>query len=457
LEAFYSKDELLRLYLNRVYLGAGKYGFEDASRFYFDKSARNLTLGEAATLVAMLPAPNRYNPVQDYDTAVQLRNRVIDRLAASGKISQTEAARARRSRIDVSPKARQALSNTIAPYFYSYVFQELEQLLGEELAREGNFIVETALDLKLQAQAEQALRTAASNDGSRYHFSQAALATLDSRNGAILALVGGTDYRQSQFNRATQAQRQPGSTFKVFAYAAALERGISPGRAYSCAAFYWRGQAFKPCQRSSGSVDMYRGLAQSENAIALRVAQDVGLERVVNLAQRLGIRSRLNAVPGLALGQSEVNLLEMAGAYATFANQGIWNRPQAIRRILDGSDCQDANKLQTCREIYSVEKDKSAHQRVISPGVAQTMTALLRGVVQQGTGRAASLGLGEAGKTGTTDNNVDLWFIGFVPSRHLTAGVWLGNDNNSPTQGSSSQAAALWGKYMKAALAGRSE
>lgn len=457
LEAFYSKDELLRLYLNRVYLGTGKYGFEDASRFYFEKSARDLTLAEAATLVAMLPAPNSYNPVQDYDTAVQLRNRVINRMAAAGKISEAEAARARRSRIEVSPKARQALSKTIAPYFYSYVFQELERLLGEELAQEGNFIVETDLDLKLQAQAEQALRHAISNEGSRYRFSQAAIATLDSRTGAILALVGGTDYRQSQFNRATQAQRQPGSTFKVFVYAAALERGISPSKAYSCARLYWRGQAFKSCQRSSGSADMYWGLAQSENVIALRVARDVGLNRVVDLAQRLGIRSRLNPVPGLALGQSEVNLLEITGAYAAFANQGIWNRPQAIRRILDGSDCQDADKFQTCREIYSFEKDKSARQRVISAATAQTMTALLRGVVRQGTGRAASLGLGEAGKTGTTDSNVDLWFIGYLPSRHLTAGVWLGNDNNSPTQGSSAQAASLWGKYLKATSQGRAK
>ena len=167
----------------------------------------DLTLPEAATLVGMLPAPNRYNPVQDYDTAVQFRNRVIDRMAAAGQISSEEAARARRSRIEVSPKARQALSQIIAPYFYSYVFQELEELLGKELAQEGNFIVQTSLDLNLQSQAEQALRQAASSDGSHYHFSQGAIATLDSRTGAIVALVGGTDYRQSQYNRAVQAQQ----------------------------------------------------------------------------------------------------------------------------------------------------------------------------------------------------------------------------------------------------------
>ena len=452
LEAVYSKDELLRVYLNRIYLGVGNYGFEDGAQFYFDKSARDLTLSEAATLVALLPAPNLYNPVQDYKTAVQLRNRVINRMAALGLVKAEEAARARRSRIEISPQARKALSSTLAPYFYSFVFQELRQLLGEELAREGNFIVETGLDLSLQRKAEKALGEAVNREGASYRFSQGAILTLDSRSGEILALVGGVDYQQSQFNRATQAQRQPGSTFKVFAYAAALERGISPSQTYSCESLNWRGQVFKPCERSKGAVDMYRGLAQSENGIALRVAREVGLERVVAMARRLGIESPLNPVPGLVLGQSEVNLLEITGGYATFANGGVWNRPHAIKRILDGGDCQDLNNLQTCREIYSSEADGTARQRVISPEVARTMTVLLQGVVQGGTGKPASLGGGEAGKTGTTDRNLDLWFIGYVGSRHLITGVWLGNDDNSPTQGSSAQAAALWGRYMRAAI-----
>ncbi|MGH2413177.1 MAG: transglycosylase domain-containing protein, partial [Microcystaceae cyanobacterium] len=449
LEAVYSKEELLTTYLNRVYLGVGNYGFEDAAQFYFDKSAQNLTLSEAATLVAMLPAPNQYNPVQDYDTAVQLRNRVITRMEALDMINQEEASRARRSRIEVSPKARKALSSTIAPYFYAYVLNELQSLLGEELAKEGNFIVETALDPKIQGKAEQSLKNTVSNAGSQSRFSQGAIVTLNIHTGEILALTGGVNYAKSNFNRATQAKRQPGSTFKVFTYAAALDKGISPGKVYSCAGVSWQGQTFKPCERSSGAVDMYRGLAQSENAIALRVAQDVGLNEVVDMARRLGIKSELNPVPGLVLGQSEVSVLEMTGAYATFANNGIWNRPHAINRILDGGDCQDYKKPQTCREIYAFGKDGNATQQAISAGVADTMTSLLQGVVQNGTGRAANIGLGEAGKTGTTNDAVDLWFIGYIPRRELVTGIWLGNDNNSPTRGSSSQAAALWGKYMK--------
>ena len=449
LEAFYSKDELLKTYLNRVYLGVGSFGFEDAAQFYFDKSATDLDISEAATLVAILPAPNSYNPVQDYETAVKLRNRVISRMGKLGMINEQEAARARRSRIQVSPKARQALSNTIAPYFYSHVFKELRFLLGEDVAGEGNFIVETSLNLEIQKQAELSLRNTVTNDGSRLGFSQGAIVTLNSRNGEVLALVGGTNYIQSQFNRAIQAQRQPGSTFKVFAYAAALEQGISPGKVYSCNALTWRGQRYKPCERSSGSIDMHRGLAQSENSVALRIAQDAGLDRVVEMAQRLGINSQLKSVPGLVLGQSEVNVLEITGAYTTFANGGIWNRPHTIKRILDSSDCSDYKNPRTCREIYSFEKDGNARKRVISTQVARTMTSLMREVVQSGTGRAAYIGLGEAGKTGTTNKNIDLWFIGYIPNRQLITGIWLGNDNNAPTSGSSSQAAALWSRYMR--------
>ena len=197
---------------------------------------------------------------------------------------------------------------------------------------------------------------------------------------------------------------------------------------------------------------MAHGLAQSENAIALRVAQRVGLDQVVNMAERMGIRSALNPVPGLVLGESEVTVLEMTGAYATFANQGIWNRPHAIRRILDGGDCQNYDNPETCREIYAFDQDQNAHHQAISPGVASTMTGMLRGAVTGGTGKGANIGMGAAGKTGTTNKGVDLWFIGLIPQRNLVTGVWLGNDNNSPTAGSSAQAASVWGTYMKSVL-----
>ncbi len=445
LETYYSKDLILRTYLNRVYLGIDAYGFEDAAQFYFDKSARDLTLSEAATLVAILPAPNSYNPVQDYNTALQLRNRVIQRMRALGMIGDEEAQRARRSRIEISPKAREALASTKAPYYYSYVFEELQQLLGRDLAQEGNFIVETALDLSTQAKAESALQNAVRTNGARLGYSQGAIVTLKANNGEIRALVGGVDYEQSQFNRATQAQRQPGSTFKLFPYAAALEQGASPGRTYSCAPF----DGISGCQRSGGNINMYTGMAQSENVVAIRVALDAGLNNVVDVARRLGVDSELNPVPRLAIGQSETNVLEMTGAYGAIANDGLWYRPHAIMRILDSSDCEDLDDPDTCRVIYDYEQDGARWRRAVSESTANALHQLLRGVVQSGTGRAAAIGFGEVGKTGTTDRNVDLWFIGYVPGPKLVTGIWLGNDDNSPTQGSSGQAAQLWGDYMR--------
>ena len=448
LEAFYSKDDILKAYLNRVYLGIGLYGFEDAAQFYFDKSAADLNLSEAATLVAILPAPNAYNPVKDYDTAISLRNRVIERMQKSGMVSQEEADRARRSRIEVSPEAKRTLSNTVAPYFYSHVLDELETLLGKDVAREGNFIVETALNLPMQKAAALSLRNSISEDGTRLGFSQGALVTLNSETGEIVALVGGVDYNESQFNRATRAKRQPGSTFKVFTYAAAVERGIDPDKKYSCSPISWKGQRYRACERSKGNIDMYEGLTQSENAIALRVARDVGLNRVMDTAQRLGIQSPLNLAPGLVLGQSEVSVLEITGSYGALANNGVWHRPHAIKRILDAGDCGDRDDTDTCREIYSFDNQTENRREAVDKKVAKTLTKMMRKAVKEGTGRAARLGEGEAGKTGTTDDNVDLWFVGYVPEIDFVTGVWLGNDDNSPTRGSSWQAASLWGEYM---------
>ncbi|BAQ61118.1 multimodular transpeptidase-transglycosylase [Geminocystis sp. NIES-3708] len=452
LETVYSKDEIMKTYLNRVYLGVNLYGFEDAAQFYFDKSARDLDIAESATLVAILPAPNAYNPVQDYDTAVKLRNRVIERMLNAGMITKDEASDARRSRIYISPKAQETLSKILAPYYYGHVFQEMNRLLGDNLTQEGDFIIETALNPKIQAIAEESLKNHLNSNGKQNNFSEGAIATIKAKNGEIVALVGGKDYRQSQFNRATQAQRQPGSTFKVFAYTAALEAGISANKSYSCSPLRWQGFTYRACERSGGATNMYQGLALSENAIALRVAKDVGLNKVVETAKKMGIKSNLNPVPGLILGQSEVNVLEMTGAYTAFANQGIWSRPHAIKVIRDGRDCEDYEKHNTCREIYRFNQNKDEQKQAIKPKIAKTMDQMLQQVISSGTGRSAYIGKNEAGKTGTTNKGVDLWFIGYVAKDNLVTGIWLGNDNNSATNSSSGQAAILWGDYMKKIL-----
>ena len=449
LEAFYSKDDILKTYLNRVFLGLNLHGFEDASQFYFDKSARDLDLAQSATLVAMLPAPNSFNPVQDYKTTIGLRNRVIARMLKLGMITEQEASRARRSTINISPKAKQALSGVIAPYFYSYIFSEMRNVLSENLLQEGDFIVETSLDPKIQSVAEESLKDHLNTNGKTNNFSQGAIVTLNSSNGEIVALVGGKDYNESQFNRVTQAQRQPGSTFKVFAYTSALEDGVSSEKIYTCSPFRWQGFTYRGCERSSGEITMNRALVQSENAIALRIAKETGLDNVVATAQKMGIQSPLNSVPGLILGQSEVNLLEMTSAYTPFANEGIWSKAHGIKVIRDGRDCKSFNNIESCREIYRFNQNQDQQKRVISRAVANKMDQMLNEAVSAGTGRNAFIGKGEAGKTGTTNRGVDLWFIGYVPKEDLVTGIWLGNDDNRPTNSSSSQASALWGKYMK--------
>ncbi|MFM1841928.1 MAG: Multimodular transpeptidase-transglycosylase [Cyanobacteriota bacterium] len=455
LEAVYSKDEILKAYLNRVYLGAGNFGFEDASQFYFAKSAKDLDISEAATLVAMLPAPNQYNPVNDYKTSVQLRNRVIERMAMLGMIDEQEANRARRSRIQVSPQAAQSLSYRQAPYFYNYVFGELNRLLGEDVANEGNFLVETSINLTMQGLAEKSLRTFLSQAGQEYDFSQGAIVTLDSRTGEILTMVGGKDFIVSQFNRVSQAERQPGSTFKLFTYTAAIAKGISPGRTFSCAPLDWGGKTYKACERSGDApaISLADSFTQSENVIALRLAQEVGLDSVIALAGEFGITSSLKKTPGLVLGESEARVLEMTGAYGAIANQGLWIQPHGITHIRDAGDCPDLDQLSTCRQVYQADQNAILQKQVVSPAIATTMTRLLQGVVDYGTGSAAQMGYGAGGKTGTTDNAVDLWFIGFLPQKHLVTGVWLGNDDSHPTEGSSALAASLWSQYMRQVVA----
>lgn len=450
LETFYSKDFLLLTYLNQVFLGGSLYGFEDAAQFYLDKSASDLTLSEAAMLVGILPAPNRFNPALNYEAAVRRRNLVLNRMVSQGVVSLEAAREARRSRVEINPEARERFKNTIAPYFYYYVLGELERLLGSDLAREGNFWVETRLDVALQDASDRALRAALDGTGARSGFSQGAIVTVDGKTGAILAMTGGKDFQSSQFNRASQALRQPGSTFKTIAYAAALERGISPSQTFSCAPLTWMGQRYAGCRSGGGSLNLYAGLAQSENVVALRLAREVGLDRVIAMARDLGIEAELRKSPGLVLGESEVPLVEMTGAYAALANGGAWNRPQAVVRILDSSDCENFDDPSTCRVIYDAAIDRAGDRRVLSPEAAATLADLLRGAVAGGTARPAGTVPDAAGKTGTTDRSVDLWFVGFRRDSGLTAGVWLGNDDNSPTRGSSAQAAAVWGDYMRA-------
>jgi membrane peptidoglycan carboxypeptidase len=442
LEARFSKHDLLLSYLNRVYLGVG-WGFEDASRHYFAKPASKLELEEAALLVGLLPSPNGYDPCFDPQAALEARNAVLAKMAETGRVSADRARRGRRSPVRLSPQAcRSNPGRRGVPFYSDQVRRDLDQLVGQDVAAEGNFLIDTHLDPQLQDQVEKLLRQRL-KASQGLGVGEGAVVVLDSRTGGILAITGGRDYRQSQFNRASMALRQPGSTFKLIPYLVALERGRRVGDSVSCAPLRWRGQTFASgCQ---GNLTLATAFAISSNTAALRMAQQVGLDALVQKARDLGITSSLAAVPGLALGQSELTLLELTSAYAAIANDGTWHPPTTIRRLTDAEACTGQSSAQ-CRQGSLAQPGR----RVSSVATARAMQQLLRAVVQRGTGQMASVGGQEGGKTGTTNDSRDLLFVGYEPTRHWVIGIWLGNDDNSPTRASSALAASLWGEIIRA-------
>lgn len=450
LESRFSKGDLLLSYLNRVYLGVG-WGFEDAARHYFAKPAAQLSLEEAALLVGLLPSPNGHDPCINPQAALEARNVVLLKMADSGRLGADQARRSRRSPIRLGSQACRSGTRRPAPYYIDQVRLDLERLLGADVAEEGNFLVETYLDPSVQQVVERELRRRLAASRS-LGVTQGAVVLLDSRNGGVVAIAGGRDYRTSQYNRASQALRQPGSTFKLFTYLAALQRGIGPGEAISCSPLSWGGQSFS--SGCSGSLSLRQAFVISSNTAALRLARRVGLDSVVQQAEDLGISSSLSPVPGLTLGQSEVRLIELTAAYAAVANDGVWHAPTTIRRLTDAETCAGLSS-DSCRSRRSdgdqPNRAIQAGRSVLKPEVARNMQGLLRAVVRSGTGRAASLGGQEGGKTGTTNGARDLLFIGYEPRRHWVMGIWLGNDNNSPTRSSSALAAALWGDIMRQA------
>ena len=473
LEARFSKHDLLLSYLNNVFLGAG-WGFEDASRRLFGRPATELQLEEAALLVGLLPSPNGYDPCVNPAAALASRNGVLVKMLESGRLSAAVARSARRRPIQLAPGACKLGERRALPFYSDQVRRDLDRLVGPDVAAEGNFLIDTHLDPGLQEQVERLLRQHI--DASRsLGVSEGAVVVLDSRSGGILALAGGRDYRQSQFNRATMALRQPGSTFKLFSYLLALEQGARPGDPVSCAPLDWRGQHF--ASGCGGSLSLRQALASSSNTAALRLARRVGLESLVRKAREMGITTPLDPVPGLALGQSEVTLLELTGAYGAVANGGVWHQPSTIRRLTDGEPCA-AGATAGCRDgrerVVSAPASQGGRpsagsapagsspsaqpvaaaalfppRRVMKESTARTLRSLLQSVVRGGTGTAASVGGEEGGKTGTTNDGRDLLFVGFEPRRHWVMGVWLGNDDNRPSRASSALAAALWAEIVR--------
>ncbi|GAB4518236.1 MAG: transglycosylase domain-containing protein [Parvularculaceae bacterium] len=420
LEARFTKDQILTLYLNRVYFGGGAYGIEAAARVYFGKPAAELTIGEAAVLAGLLKAPSRYTPRVRPEDAAARGTYVLDAMAEIGAITMRQRREAAAEPVILAPKA--ATDNVF--YFVDSVLRDIAARIGRI---EDDIRVRTTLDLAAQRAAEAA---AASAPGD----AQAALVMLDA-TGGVRAMVGGRSYSASQFNRATQARRQPGSAFKPFVYLAALEAGWTPDETILDAPVSvggWAPGNFN--DRYYGEVDLGFALSRSLNSAAVRVSERIGRRRVADAARRLGIVSPPSVTPSLALGASEVTLLELTSAYAPFANGGFRAVPHFITRV----ETRDGAAL--------YERRLGLAEPVMSPSAHDAITGMLARVVREGTGRRAALA--EGGKTGTSQAHRDAWFVGYAGG--YIAGVWFGHDDNRPMEGvtGGSLPAETWQAFM---------
>jgi penicillin-binding protein 1A len=435
LEQRFTKDQILSIYLNRVYFGAGAYGVDAAAHRYFGRGAERLTLFEAAVLAGLVKAPSRDNPIVAPKRAAERANLVLAQMARSGWVNDSVAARARRDEVRFGPDH---VDNTSAHYFSDWVLDRVDDYVGYI---SGDVVIRTTLDPRLQRDAQEAA-VRVLNENVKRKVSQAAIVAL-SPDGAVRAMIGGRDYGDSQYNRAARALRQPGSAFKLFVFLAALESGIHPDDRVSDRPITVQGWS----PRNAGTV--YRGdvtfreaAARSSNSVAVGLTERVGRNKVVRVARRLGITTPLRADPSLALGTNEVTLLELTGAYAAVANggDGVW--PYGIDEIRDGNG----------RVLYHRRGDGPG--RVIAPEYVAGLNDLFSAVVAWGTGKAARLDRPAAGKTGTNQDNRDAWFVGYTPD--LVAGVWLGNDDFSPMKDVSggSLAAHMWQLFMSDALKG---
>jgi len=466
LEQHLTKDEILELYLNRIYLGAGAYGVEAASQVYFSKSVRDLTMSEAALIAGLPKAPAQLSPARDLQRALERAALVLDKLEETGWLSAAEItdARANPAVIDLEERSREVK----AGYFVDWVYARLP-LYIDGPPRE--LVVETTIDLELQRMGEASVTAAFERQRRGVEVDQAAMVALD-HSGAVRAMVGGRDYLESQFNRAAQAVRQPGSAFKPIVYMAALQNGYTP---YSGVVDRpiridgWR--PLNANRRYSGWMQMRNAVAYSVNTIAVRVAHKVGLDKVADYARASGISTPLPEHPSLALGAMGTRLTELTGAYVPMANGGYAAPVHGIKRILtvDGDVLYERarevvgampppyRETNAGREV--VAEDAAAtpiFQKVASTQDARVMTSMLKRVISIGTGRKAALGAREAaGKTGTTNDNRDAVFVGYTAD--LVTGVWFGNDNNAEMGKvyGGTLPARTWASFMTAAHEGK--
>jgi penicillin-binding protein 1A len=437
LERKYAKNELLELYVNRVYFGAGAYGVEAAAQRYFAKPARDVTLAEAAMLAGLVQAPSRLAPNRN-PQAAQARAELV--LAAMGDLGFVKLEQVKAALAAPAKPARPQGAGSVN-YAADMVMDVLDDFVG---AIEADVVIQTTIEPALQAAAEKAVTDELTAKGQKFGVGQGVLVAMRP-DGAVKALVGGRNYAESQFNRATQAKRQPGSAFKPFVYLAAIERGLTPETLRDDAPIVYKGWNPENYSRDyRGPIPLRQALALSLNTVAVRLGLEVGPKAVVQTAQRLGIASPLQAVPSIALGTSEVSPLELVGAYAPFANGGTGVVPYVIAQVKRGDG----------KVLY--RRTEGGLGRVIEPGAVAMMNTMMHDTFVIGTARAGAIpGWDTAGKTGTSQDFRDAWFVGY--SATLVAGVWLGNDDGEPmkkvTGGGFS--VDVWSRFMKTALAGQ--
>ncbi|PTM47880.1 penicillin-binding protein 1A [Sphingomonas aerolata] len=429
LERKFSKDQILELYLNKVYYGGGAYGIDAASRKFFGHGADRLSLAEAAVIAGLVKAPSNYSPTADAEAAMGRAGVVLKTMAETGVISAGEAADADVQGLKLAPEPKQ---NSVR-YFTDWALPQLDTLIDET---EAPLEVWTTLDLSMQRDADAAIRANAPAGA------QGALVSLD-RDGAVKAMVGGKDYVSSIYNRATQAVRQPGSAFKLFVYLAALEAGHKPEDSIVDEPVTIDGWSPRnDSRRNSGAVSLRTAFAYSLNTVAAKLGQEVGFTTVADMARRFGITTTVNTHPSMVLGTSEVRVIDMTRAFASVASKGVAVTPYGITRVTANG-----------QTIYTHEVDRS--HVLVAPYVAAEMTDLLQTAVNTGTGRAAQIGRPVAGKTGTTSSSKDGWFLGF--SSGITTGVWMGRDDAKPISGlhGGTAPARAWAAFMKPATANR--
>ena len=422
IEKTITKDQILEMYLNNVYLGAGAYGVSAASKIYFNKTLDKLTLPDLALIAGLPQAPSIYNPYNNKDLAIKRRNQVLKRMLTMRYISKEEYEKAIEAGVQLST-VPQIYTTNKAPYFSDYVINEMLKLGFDETdIIHGGYKVVTTLDAKAQEVANEAILKHMKSWGLTNASQQAAVFSFSPIDGRILVYAGGKNYAQSQYDRVTQAIRPPGSAFKPIVYAAAMEKGISPNDIVSDSPLTignWSPHNYSHKYR--GRIPVYKALMVSSNVCAARILQEVGIRSVLQLAKVLGLTTPLEYDYTISLGSNGVKLFEFVRAYGAFANGGYVVQPFAIERIEDSRG----------RVLYRAGKQKSSHQ--LSLKTASEMTAMMKTVILSGTGTAANIGKPAAGKTGTTDDYKDAYFVGYTPD--IVTGVWVGDDNNKQMKG----------------------